>query len=952
MTVISFFDTLLIGPLKLIFEIIFSTAYQFVSNPGLAIIFLSLIMNILVLPLYRRADAIQEEVRDAEARIHDGVAHIKKSFSGDERMMILQTYYRQNHYKPTDALKGSVSLLLQIPFFIAAYQYLSQLNVLQGVSFGPIADLSAPDGLLVLGGLSINLLPILMTLVNVASGVLYSKGFPLKTKIQLYGIALFFLVFLYAAPACLVFYWTLNNVFSLLKNIFYKLKHAKEILRFLCAAVGLALLVFGAAVYDPGSLGKKIFVIVVGLLLLLPLLLLILKKAIHLGEKESGAQPNRKLFLFGTVFLTVLIGLLIPSAFIADSPQEFLDITYFHSPLWYIVSTFCMAAGTFLIWIRVFYWLASPKVKCFFDQFVWILCGLTLVNYMFFGTDLGIVTPELQFSNGMSFSLQQQLINLLVLAAIAAVMYLCARKLKRVPSNVLLIAVIALSAMSVRNFITINTSVGRASAQLLAGNDEPHFRLSATGQNVVVFMLDHAMGEYIPYLFNERPELQEKFDGFVYYKNTISFARHTNLASPALFGGYEYTPVEMNKRKDEPLVSKHNEAIQVMPAIFSENGYEVTVCDAPYGNYQWISDLSIYDGLPGVTAYHSDGYFVDAEQKQTIIDLRHRNFFRYSVMKSMPLCIQPAIYSDGRYYQAMSAVARDDFDPSIFSDVTAVLQYVQDMTGYDESEYITQSRFGLSIATGMRAGFVSAYNVLTNLATMTDVTTDEANTFFMIKNNTTHDTMLLQEPDYVPEMFVDNTLYDAEHTDRFFVDGMELKMEEDTHAINYQCNMAAMIQLANWFDYLRENNVYDNTRIILVADHGGDLGQLEELMLDENGKYGTDVEGFFPLLMVKDFNSEGFAVSDTFMTNADVPTLAMEGLIQDPINPFTGKAINNDEKTAHDQFVIITTEWRTEVNNGNTFLPGAWAKIHDDLWDRNNWTFYDVSLVLDEYDMP
>lgn len=60
------------------------------------------------------------------------------------------------------------------------------------MSLGPIANLAAPDGLLVLGGVSINLLPIAMTTVNVVSSALYLKGFPIKTKIQLYAMALFF----------------------------------------------------------------------------------------------------------------------------------------------------------------------------------------------------------------------------------------------------------------------------------------------------------------------------------------------------------------------------------------------------------------------------------------------------------------------------------------------------------------------------------------------------------------------------------------------------------------------------------------------------------------------------------------------------------------------------------------------------------------------------------------
>ena len=211
----SIIETVFLGPLKLIFEIIFRNANNIIGNPGIAIIFLSLMMNILVLPLYRRADEMQERSRDIEAKLAKGVAHIKKTFSGDERMMMLQTYYRQNNYKPTNALNGSVSLLLEIPFFMAAYQFLSGLTVLQGVSFGPIKDLGAPDGMLVIGGLAINVLPVLMTLINVISSAIYLKGFPLKTKIQLYAMAAFFLVFLYTSPACLVFYWTLNNLFSL-----------------------------------------------------------------------------------------------------------------------------------------------------------------------------------------------------------------------------------------------------------------------------------------------------------------------------------------------------------------------------------------------------------------------------------------------------------------------------------------------------------------------------------------------------------------------------------------------------------------------------------------------------------------------------------------------------------------------------------------------------------------
>ena len=104
--------------------------------------------------------------------------------------------------------------------------------------------------------------------------------------------------------------------------------------------------------------------------------------------------------------------------------------------------------------------------------------------------------------------------------------------------------------------------------------------------------------------------------------------------------------------------------------------------------------------------------------------------------------------------------------------------------------------------------------------------------------------------------------------------------------------------------------------------------------------------------MVKDFNSEGFTTSNDFMTHADVPTLATQGTIDNPINPFTGKPINSDEKYAHNQFIIVSNDWVVTKNNGNTFLPARWISIKNNLWDKNNWEFYNENVVLKEHSFP
>lgn len=926
MTFFSILETLLIGPLKLVFEVIFGVANSFVGHPGLSIIFLSLVMNILVLPLYRRADAMQEAARDIDAKLHDGVTHIKKTFSGDERMMILQTYYRQNNYKPTDALRGSVSLLLEIPFFMAAYQFLSHLEILEGVSLGPIKDLSAPDGLIAIGNITINFLPILMTLINIVSSSIYLKGFPRKTKVQLYAMAIFFLVFLYTSPSGLVFYWTLNNLFSFFKNIFYKIKNPQKVIAIMTAIIGVAMIGYGGFIYDTTSIKKRVFLIGIGVILLSPSVLSFFKNNIKIKSKETTAEPNRKLFLSGAIFLTVLIGLLIPTTFIAASPQEYVDVTYFHNPLWYVVSSTCFAAGTFLIWMSVFYWLASPKGKVWFEKLVGILCVAITVDYMFFGTKLGNISSTLQYDNGMAFTMQEQIINIAVLMAVALVMFFLIKKWKNVVATVLAIAIVALSGMSVFHMSTIKTSVEKISVETLESGEIPTFTLSKTGDNVVVLMIDRFMSIYLPYILNERPDIAKQFEGFTYYSNTISHGSRTNFGSPAVFGGYEYTPVEMNKRNTESLASKQTEAVRVMPSIFWKNGYEVTVFDPTYINYEFVPDISVYDDYPGIDAYVTKGAFSDVDQKEKVISNNYRNFFNFSIMKTMPLFLQPTVYDNGNYMQIRS--------------------------NSNEEVYSVQTADSPSTATGISSVFMQAYNVLASMNNITKITEEDKDTFLLMTNDTTHDPMLLQMPECVPSAKVDNTEYDKNYAGSYVVNGVELKMETEKQRAHYQAHMAACIQLGKWFDYLRENEVFDNTRIIIVADHGHNLLQMESLTFATGDDYRKNIEFYYPVLLVKDFNSKEFLTSTEFMTNADVPTLAMKDLIENPVNPFTGKAINSDEKTAHDQIVILSELWDIRVNNGNTFKPSKWASVKDNLWDKDNWTFYDEDIVLDKHELP
>ena len=49
-----------------------------------------------------------------------------------------------------------------------------------------------------------------MTTANCISGAIYSKGHPIREKIQIYLLAAVFLVILYSSPAGLVLYWAMT----------------------------------------------------------------------------------------------------------------------------------------------------------------------------------------------------------------------------------------------------------------------------------------------------------------------------------------------------------------------------------------------------------------------------------------------------------------------------------------------------------------------------------------------------------------------------------------------------------------------------------------------------------------------------------------------------------------------------------------------------------------------
>ena len=887
MSIAEILHTLILGPLELLFDTIFSLSLRILNRPVFSIVFLSLAINFLVLPLYLKADAMQLEEKETAARLKPRIDRIKKAFTGDERFMILQTYYRQNNYKPYYVLKGSVSLLLQIPFFMAAYNFLSHLQILQGVSLGPIPDLGRPDGILTIGGITLNLLPILMTAINIVSGMIYTRGMPLKSKIQLYGMALVFLVLLYDSPAGLVFYWTLNNIFSLLKNVVYSLKAKRAEAR---------------ADKKPKA-----------------------RKRAKAPESPAAAKTRKVLFYACCVFLTVWNGLLIPSGVIKASPGEFVNLQQYRNPLHYLLPSFLLAAGTFLLWTVIFYRLASEKAKRRYSLALSVLSFTSVLNFMAFGTDYGNMNSLLRYDKLLPAEFRPQLINLGCVLALGMVIFFLWKKKPALLQGLAFSACLAATVMTVVDAAGIQAQTGAIAetAAKVKTDERPSIPLSKSGKNVVVIMLDRAVDGFVPFLMNEKPELQDQFTGFTWYPNTLSYGIHTNIGSPCVFGGYDYIPDRMQARADTSLKDKQNESLMVMPLNFMNAGWEVTVFDAPYANYQWNADMSIYDPYPAI---HKGTLFntmlTQSEQELTTAEteyIRNRNFFCYSIFRSAPTILHSTLYQSGLYNET-------------------------------DAGFATGSHLASLI--GMSTDFINSYRALEHLTDITEIREEEQNTFVMMANNMTHDVAELQEPDYVPISYVDNSAYDAAHPTRTAADGREIDLVSTGLYTrkHYQSDMAAFLLLGKWFDFMKENGVYDNTRIILVGDHGFHTGCFDyaDMMStsadpsqynDPNVNEWPYSDAYNPLLLVKDYGTEwkGYTTDNTFMTNADTPTIAFSGNVENPVNPAFGTPVTDRQKYADEQH-LLESHWVIEDNNGNTFAnPVHMIFTGHDIFDFSAW---------------
>ena len=479
-----------IFPIECIYKVLYLFFSDALNHYGLALIALSLLTSLVIHPFMKWAAKLQNEEKRLQDVMKPQIDAIKAVTSGAEQYQRIQRMYQRYGYHPIMAIRSAVGVMLQIPFLMAAFYMLSKLPDIQGVPWGFIKDLGGPDGLLSVSKWKINVLPFVMTAVNLLSAYT-TRGFSKRDRLQAIGIAVLFLVLLYKAPSALLIYWTCNNLWTLLGNI-------KEI------------------VFAKQGISAPKFTI----------------KGRKLGDWIANAPAA--LYIFFALAATVCV--LVPSdVYLVNAKELWFPLT---DMLKYLVPS---AFVVFAVLAVIYFIIPNQKLKAWFAALtLGLLLGFWLQSYVI-NLDYGILDGRtIEWS---SYKKDAVLNTLAWIACIVlpfvALHYWRAEKFYKLTKK---IAVVLLVVQVFSAFYVAGVTGGKQdkTADNIILTTEEEFTVSSK-DNIVVFLLDAFESKTFREIQQKNPELIKKLNGFTYYPDATSYFGLTDYSLPQMLTGKPFT---------------------------------------------------------------------------------------------------------------------------------------------------------------------------------------------------------------------------------------------------------------------------------------------------------------------------------------------------------------------------------------------------------------------------
>ncbi|WP_232000278.1 YidC/Oxa1 family membrane protein insertase [Helicobacter cinaedi] len=865
-----------IFPVEQVLEWALFTLFKATKNYGASIILLSLIMQLFMLKLTFYFDKKAASFGALKAQCDSKIKEFKRVFKGAELQSYIRTLYKQKHFHPIFALFGLGGLALQIPFFIAMIHLVENAEYLQSVRFLWIDDLSKPDSIM-LFGLSIHILPLLMTAFTLIN-VFYSSK-ELGARVQGSLIALLFLVLLYSMPSALVLYWTCNMFFSLLKEIFKHKKHS-SLSNHSQDCVSLEAVITTKVTPAPKSTQNSQSNTAITRMRESADRVgvecrdsndLNLSQDARIAESrmeskitsskqnskntESKTSKSKLQVLFFNIFtphatidsktyktyrnisilailnICFIICVFSPYAIYSSDVSQF-DISQTYQTLGALFGFFILSSFGLIYFTSFFYKTRLLKLGA------WGVSVILCIGLVYtFVLDYNVVTGEsysqldnFVFKNPHNLSAPLAKYVDLLVGILACVMILICLRKQSLFKNTLICLLIAFGAVSTLNAAHIATQKMDLSYRNIPISQEadshlrdllPPFHHDLTSfskdkENVLILLFDAFTGSHLQIIFEQFPELKQEFQGFTYYPNTLSLDGDTIRTAHTILTGHNLSAFANRNLSMQTYTDNITDSLLATYQTFRKYGFKVDSFAMPHINSSHTQEnIDIYDGW--------DNYFA-AYSKMMDFDSTLQNLKKHN---------QPVgeMASMGLFY----------FAPYIFR--TRI---------YKDFEFGNYSWiFGKKQQIGSFINGVKHTSALPLIVRNLNVDST-SKTFKYIHTMHTHYPFALNK-DCMPEMDTQSQL--PQQYRAFFL---------NIH--HYDNEVCAMKETKILLDFLKDNGIYDNTMIVLVSDHS--YNDLPTHNMPNQASFGNNPN---PLLMIKKLKSNGDLKTDMrLMSNADV----------------------------------------------------------------------------------
>lgn len=203
-----FFSTLIIKLLNFI--------YSITHNWGISIILLASIIFVALFPF----TASSTKTIKAMQAIQPEIEELRKKYADNPQKLNKETLELYKTHK-INYLGGCLPMFFQLPIFIALYQAFLRMVELKNGGFLWINDLTLPDHLIKLPfGPPLEYLNILPIAITILAVIQQKINTPAKGSSQQKSMGMFFALFMgvifYNFPSCLVLYWFVQNLLTLI----------------------------------------------------------------------------------------------------------------------------------------------------------------------------------------------------------------------------------------------------------------------------------------------------------------------------------------------------------------------------------------------------------------------------------------------------------------------------------------------------------------------------------------------------------------------------------------------------------------------------------------------------------------------------------------------------------------------------------------------------------------